>query len=178
MKRKDASFDITAELPALRRYALVLTRDAGEAEDLLQDTLLRGHERRQTWRPGTPLRPWLMSILHNTHVSRRRAAAAAGRRDEAAGREAALEGGARQDELVLLGEVGRAMMDLPEEQREALLLVAVEGLSYEEAAAVLDIPAGTVTSRLSRGRLALRERFADAASAGRPRPPLRLVEGS
>lgn len=68
MKRKDGSFDITVELPALRRYALVLTRDAAEAEDLLQDALLRGHERRQTWRPGTPLRPWLMSILHNVHV--------------------------------------------------------------------------------------------------------------
>jgi RNA polymerase sigma-70 factor (ECF subfamily) len=178
MKRKDGSFDITAELPALRRYALVLTRDAAEAEDLLQDALLRGHERRHTWRPGTPLRPWLMSVLHNVHVSRRRSASAAGRRDDAAGRDAPLEGDARQDDLVLLGQVGRAMMELPEEQREALLLVAVEGLAYEEAARILEIPVGTVMSRLSRGRSALRDRFADAAQADRPKPPLRLVEGS
>jgi RNA polymerase sigma-70 factor (ECF subfamily) len=176
MKRKDGSFDVTAELPALRRYALVLTRDPAEAEELLQDALLRGHERRATWRPGLPLRPWLMSILHNVHVSRRRRDWAALRRDDEAGRQPSAEGGARQDDLVLLGEVGRALMALPEDQREALLLVAVEGLSYEEAAAILDIPAGTLTSRLSRGRAALRDRFADGTSAMRPRqPPLRLV---
>lgn len=169
--------DVTAELPALRRYALVLTRDGAEAEDLLQDALLRAEDRRDTWRPGTALRPWLMAILHNTHVSRRRRAESALRREAAAGELAPVRAEPRQEELVLLGQVGRALMDLPEEQREALLLVAVEGLSYPEAAAVLGVPAGTLMSRLSRGRAALRARF-DAAADPRPGPALRLVEGS
>lgn len=167
--RKPRKTDVMNELPALRRYALSLTRNASDAEDLVHDTLVRAIERGATFRPEGNLRGWLMSILHNLYVDGRRSGASAA----AHGQEMAAQAGEalapNQLDSVRLAQVRRAFDSLPDEQREAMHLVTIEGLSYDEAAAVLNVPAGTVMSRISRGREALRR-----WESG---PSLRLVKG-
>ncbi|MEQ9814958.1 MAG: sigma-70 family RNA polymerase sigma factor [Azospirillaceae bacterium] len=151
-------------LPALRRYAMVLTRNAADRDDLVQETLaaalasVRGFDR------ARPLLPWLLRIQHNLFVTswRRR-------------RAAPPEIPASVDDHVTLRaevrEVLRALTTLAEEQRHAIALIALEELSYAEAAEVLGIPRGTLMSRLARGRQALRE------ALNRPAAALRLVNG-
>ncbi|PWR25408.1 sigma-70 family RNA polymerase sigma factor [Zavarzinia aquatilis] len=163
---------VIGELGPMRRYALALTRDAAAADDLVQDALLRAFERRASFRPDGPLRSWLLSILHNCFIDGRRRDDARGRRDAAFVSDE--HSAPAQEHAVRLGQVAEAFLGLPAEQRAALHLVAVEGMSYAEAAAVLDIPAGTVMSRISRARAALR-----AMEEGQGRPPgLRLVGGA
>lgn len=149
-------FDVIGQLAGLRRYARSLTRDEVDAEDLVHDTLLRAYERRSTFKPGRNIRTWLMSILHNRFVDGMR-----GRRADAArvAQSALLADEsvpAGQDHAVRLAEVRRAFLALPEEQRTALHLVAIEGFTYEEAAHTLGIPTGTLMSRLGRARATLR----------------------
>ena len=177
-KEHPTPLDIPAHLGVLRRYALVLTRDPDQAEDLVQEALVRAMAAARTWRPGSPVQPWLLSIVHNAHVSRERR-----RRVEAA---AVLElawtapraVAAGQAERVHLGRTMAALMTLPDEQREVLVLVALEGLSYRDAAEILGIPVGTLMSRLGRARAALRAATghgrSEAAEAP-PSPPLRVV---
>jgi RNA polymerase sigma-70 factor (ECF subfamily) len=169
------AFDATPHLSALRRYALVLTRDADAADDLVQEALLKALQARATFRAGMDPKPWLLSILHNTHVSRlRRLALETSVRGEIrAMAETVLR--PEQPDRLHLGRTIEAMLALPEEQREALLLVTVEGLGYREAAEVAGVPLGTLMSRLARGREALREATGHAA-AGRPQAALRLVK--
>lgn len=185
MKRRKDDFDVIAELPGLKRYALILTRDAAEAEDLLQDTLLKAYEGRRGWQPDRALRPWLFSIMHNAHASRLRSRRAEDARIIQATQFAPETGPPVQDARVQLAQVQRAMLSLPEEQREALLLVAVEEFRYQEAATILNIPIGTLMSRLSRARAALRDaaggttadtRPEGSAAGGPDGPRLRLVE--
>ena len=148
--------DFSKHLGVLRRYALVLTRNGERAEDLVQEALLRALEGAHTWREGGDLRKWLLSIVHNTHVSRVRRQRT---EREAEGVVAAQSAGAHappQTDGVDLGQTMRALMDLPEEQREVLVLVAIEGVSYRDAAECLGIPMGTLMSRLGRARAALR----------------------
>lgn len=176
MRIRDMSktrFDIEAELPALRRYARSLTRDAVDAEDLVHDALLRAHERRAGFRPGSRLLPWLVSILHNTFVDGLRRQRAERRRDEASA-EIFVEGlDPAQEHAVRLAQIARAFAALPDDQRAALHLVAVEALSYQDAAAALGIPVGTLMSRIGRARAALRS-FEETQPA---RPSLRIVGG-
>jgi RNA polymerase sigma-70 factor (ECF subfamily) len=145
---------VAAEIPRLRRYARALTGDDGEAEDLIQDTLERALARLAQWREGDSPRKWLFSILHNLHVDglRRRS-----RRPPHVGLESV---GADQSAPAADGASGRdihlALQMLSVEQREVVLLVALEGLSYADPAVVLDMPVGTVMSRLARGRERLR----------------------
>ena len=145
---------VAAEIPRLRRYARALVGDDGEADDLIQDTLERALARLDQWRDGDTPRKWLFSILHNLHVDalRRRS-----RRPPHVGLENV---GADQSEPAVDGASGRdldqALRLLSVEQREVVLLVGLEGLSYAETAEVLDIPVGTVMSRLARGRGRLR----------------------
>lgn len=157
------------ELPALRRYALSLTRHGADAEDLVHDALVRALERGSGYRPEGSLRGWLMSILHNLHIDRLRSGKSAAGRDRALADEVEERIAPSQVDSVRLSQVRRAFDDLPVEQREALHLVTIEGLSYDEAAVILDVPSGTVMSRVSRGREALRR-----WEAG---PSLRLVKG-
>lgn len=161
--------EVMKELPALRRYALSLTRRPADAEDLVHDALVRALERNATYNPSGNLRGWLLSIVHNLHIDRLRSekSAVTRERDFAAEKPDTLA--PNQIDSVRLSQVRRAFDDLPEEQREAMHLVTIEGLSYEEAAKVLGVPAGTVMSRISRGREALRR-----WESG---PPLRLVKG-
>jgi RNA polymerase sigma-70 factor (ECF subfamily) len=170
--------DIPEHLGVLRRYALVLTRDPDEAEDLVQEALLRAVGAAHTWQPGRPVRPWLLAILHNTHVSRRRR-----RQVEAAcaadlARALPDAAPAPQPARVELGRTVRALLALPEEQREALVLVALEGLAYKDAAELLGVPLGTLMSRLGRGREALRRAVGEGGREvpdGRQPPKLRVV---
>lgn len=165
------SFDVLGQLAGLRRYARALTRDPSDAEDLVHDALVRAYERRGAFRDDRPLRPWLMSILHNLFIDRARARAAETRRDAARAAPEWLD--PPQEHAVRLSQVRRAFEALPDDQRAALHLIAVEGLSYEEAAAALGAPLGTVMSRISRARATLRALESDRPGAGRP--PLRLV---
>lgn len=157
--------DMVSQLGPLRRYAQTLTRDREAAEDLVQATMVRALERRATFRAGGSVRGWLFAILRNVFVD--------GRRSDRAGqaREAAVAGlrqeavPAGQEGAVRLGQVRDAFHQLPEEQRAALHLVAIEGLSYRDAADALGIPQGTLMSRIGRARAALRA-LEDGVDAG------------
>ena len=152
----DAFLDqVEAAVPALRRYARALTRDVDRADDLVQDCLERAISRRALFRPRGTVRAWLFTILVNLH---RNALRSGGRRGEAVPVELAAEltAPAAQPGHLALAEVARAIDTLPPEQKEALLLIALEGLAYQEAAAILGIPLGTLMSRLGRARAALR----------------------
>lgn len=168
-------FDVLGQLPALRRYARALTRDETDAEDLVQDALLRAYERRGSLEPARGIRGWLMSILHNIFIDRRRSRLAEDRRAAESAELGAQVAPAAQEHHVRLAQVRRSFMALPEEQRAALHLVAIEGLGYAEAARVLGIPQGTLMSRLSRARAALRA-IEDGETPGITQ--LRVVGGS
>lgn len=180
MKRETSTFDVPGQLPAMRRYARSLTRDDVDAEDLVHDALLRAYERRGSFDAargpaGNGLRGWLLSILHNVFVDGRRSRRAEQRRIDQTLETGAAAQPPAQEHHVRLAQVREAFMTLPEEQRAALHLVTIEGLGYAEAAAVLGIPQGTLMSRLSRARAALRAIEDGAALA--PPTHLRIVGG-
>ena len=160
--------DLVAAIPRLRRYARVLTGESSRADDLVQDTLARGWEKRRMWRTGSDLRAWLFTIMHNVYVNQ----LALARRDAANVSIDADPGNpawqlpvrASQIDRVELLELVQHMGRLSPDQREVLLLAAVEELRYEEIANVLQIPIGTVMSRLSRARNNLRQLIAEPAS--------------
>ena len=171
-------FDVVAHLVPLRRYARSLTRHAEDAEDLVQSALLRAYDRRGSFRAGEDLRTWLLVELHSTFVDGWRRQAAERARIQAVGEAAPDHAEPAQDHALALAQVLRAYQALPDEQRAAFHLVALEGLSYQQAAEVLEVPIGTVMSRLGRARDMLR-RLDAAPPAARPRPhPLRVVGGS
>ena len=146
----DRAFE--AEMPCLRRYARALTRDNVKAEDLLQECLMRGLEKVHLWRRGTNLRAWLLTILHNQYVNHIRRSAREGIAVDFSQIESPLTRAPAQEKTLQLRALNRALTELPEGQRAAVLLIGLEGLSYEEAAKVTGVPVGTVRSRLSRGR--------------------------
>jgi RNA polymerase sigma-70 factor, ECF subfamily len=147
---------IEAAIPALRRYAHALVRDRARADDLVQDCLERAVAKRQMWRGDGPVQAWLFRIMLNRHRDLLRAAGPAGHlvavQDLAS--EPAQSGG--QEAHLALAEVHAAMGRLPVDQRAALLIVALEGRTFEEAASILAIPKGTLMSRLARARSTLR----------------------
>ncbi|WP_263495446.1 sigma-70 family RNA polymerase sigma factor [Mesorhizobium sp. CO1-1-8] len=150
-------FDIIGQLGSLRRYARSLTRDSIDAEDLVHDALVRAYERRSTFRSGGNLRAWLLSIAHNTFIDTMRSRKSEAARLEQAGYLAEGSTPAPQEHSVRLAQVREAFFSLPEEQRSALHLVAIEGLSYSQAAEASGVPLGTLMSRIGRARAALRE---------------------
>lgn len=166
-KRLRREQELTAQIPRLRRYARALVGDRDRADDLVQDCLERGWSALGRFR-GEDLRPWLFTILHNCYVSDLRRY----RRQpqlldmDSQGGLAALD--AADGELAL-HELGRAIAALPDGQREVMLLVGLEQLSYAEVAEVLAVPIGTVMSRLSRAREQLRRQLGD-------QPRLRCVK--
>lgn len=146
---------IVAYIPNLRRYALGLTGNREAADDLVQDTMERAWTRIALWQRRGDLRAWLFSILHNLFIDRVRSA----RRspvDSMGDEEPTVAVRATQGDMLEVRDLDKALLILPIEQREVLLLVAVEQMSYEQVASTLGIPAGTVMSRLSRGRERLR----------------------
>ncbi|MTV40311.1 RNA polymerase sigma factor [Duganella radicis] len=156
-------------IPRLRRYARALLGAGADADDLVQDTVARGWDKLSSWRQGSDMRAWLFGIMHNLHTDNvRRAHPAMVALDEAL---PASQADAATGRLALR-DMDAALRQLPPEQREVLLLVALEEMSYEEVAAVLHIPAGTVMSRLSRGRERLR-----LLMEGQPLPsPLKVIK--
>jgi RNA polymerase sigma factor (sigma-70 family) len=157
MMRRSSRFDVPGQLAALRRYALALTRDEGDAEDLVQDALVRAYDRRSTFDERRDLKSWLLSIVHNAFIDGVRSRRAERVRMTAAGELADGRSEPAQEHAVRLAQVRASFAALPHEQRAALHLVAVEGLSYADAAAVLGVPAGTLMSRVGRARDALRQ---------------------
>jgi RNA polymerase sigma-70 factor (ECF subfamily) len=148
---------IEQQIPRLRRYARALTRNRERADDLVQDTLGRALIKEQFWQPGTNLRAWLFTIMHNQNVNNvRRDVRESGALD-IEGISVALPATTDPTASRQMFELERALAQLPLEQRQVILLVGLEGMSYQDAAGILVIPVGTVRSRLSRGRDALRK---------------------
>ena len=147
---------IEGEIPRLRRYARALTRSADRADDLVQETLLRAIAKAHLWQTGTDIRAWLFTIMHNQYVNMVRRAMRDGANVDIEQMSSALVATTDPTASRQLRELENAIFRLRDEQREVVLLVGLEGMSYEAAAQVLDVPVGTVRSRLSRGRDALR----------------------
>jgi RNA polymerase sigma-70 factor (ECF subfamily) len=152
-------------LPRLRRLARVLARAPADADDLVQLTVERALTRHDQWRPGTRLDSWMFRMMKNAWIDETRARAR--RRGlfapEEAGEAVGADGAAAMEARLAARAVESAMARLPKDQRIAVALVLVEGLSYQEAAQVLEIPTGTLTSRLVRGRAALLADLGEAA---------------
>jgi len=147
---------IEQEIPRLRRYAWAITRDHSAAEDLVQDSLTRALVKAHLWQPGTDLRAWLCTILHNEHINTLRRSVRTKLNVEVSHLDRTLAIGASQIHSVELSRLDNALAKLPEGQRQAVLLIGLEGFSYDEASEILGVPVGTVRSRLSRGRDTLR----------------------
>ena len=161
------------EIPALRRYARYLVRDAEKADDLVQDCLERAVAKRRLWHNPDRFRPWLFALMRNLNLNqiRWRSRRPSEVPIETAGPLAAHP--ESQVEQVIAAETLKALDDLSPDQREVLILVAVEGLQYREVAETLGVPLGTVMSRLSRGRERMR-----TAMAGEPpgAAPIRRIK--
>ena len=167
----DSDHIIVEQIPHLRRYALALLGDADRADDLVQDCLERAWSRFHLYRSDGNLRAWLFTIMHNLNAN---AARRASRRPRTVpyehDRHAVPVSGNQEDRVAMAG-LSRALGDIPVEQREVVLLVGLEQMTYEEVARILDIPVGTVMSRLHRGRERLR-----SAYDGQAGPTLRRVK--
>jgi RNA polymerase sigma-70 factor (ECF subfamily) len=167
---------LEACIPALRRYAYALVRSRQDADDLVQDTLLRALDNLHRFQGEGGIRPWLFTIMHNLFVSQIRKVRARPQHEAFTSEMEASTGfiGAQEDGLHQRDLVA-ALYALPAEQRTVILLVSVEDLSYSEVARVLGIPIGTVMSRLARGRERLRSLWRstvaipESAPNGRPR---------
>ena len=154
--------DIVDLLPRLRRLARVLARDHADADDLVQLSVERALGRRDQWQAGTRLDSWMFRIMKNAWIDETRARSRTGRVMQAGAETDNIADGAIAT-MELRREANaaeRAMAELPEDQRVAIALVLIDGLSYREAAEVLEVPIGTLTSRLIRGRMVLQERLA------------------
>ena len=172
MSVDELSMILPALLPRLWRFAARLARDPHDAEDLVQRACVRALERRQQLQPGTAPLSWMYSIMHSVwlnEVRARRIRSRAGMEwnDEVAD-SIPDPSGASPEMDTLHRQVIAAVERLPDAQRTVMLLVAVEGLSYREAAEVLDVPVGTVMSRLARARLTIGETFGTRNCAAMP----------
>jgi len=149
--------EMLALLPRLRRFARSLTRDQADADDLSQLSVERALKARDQWQPGTRLDAWMYRIMRNIWIDEARARARRAQTFAPAeeGLSVGDDGHEAIERNVAMNDVDRAMAKLPDEQREVIALVLVEGLAYKEAAEILEIPMGTLTSRLVRGRQAL-----------------------
>ena len=164
---------LETEIPRLRRYARALTRDQSRADDLVQSCLCRAVAKQHLWEAGTDLRAWLFTILHNQHVNDVRRAVREGVTVPVEDMAPALTATSDAGASLQLRDLERALARVPDEQRQVILLVGLEGMRYEEVATILGIPIGTVRSRLSRGRDLLRELMdlKEDAGAARAKQP-------
>jgi RNA polymerase sigma-70 factor, ECF subfamily len=156
-------------IPRLRRYAIALTGNREASDDLIQDTLERAWRKRDLWQPGSDLRAWLFTVMHNVHVNGVRAARPTESLDDSergADPAIATPSVASAESGVVLSELRTALARLSEEHRQVILLVGLEQMSYADAASVLEVPIGTVMSRLARGREQLRRLLARDTEAG------------
>lgn len=157
--------DVLAHVAALRRYALLLVGDSSDADDLVQECLLRVIAHTKSWRPVRDLRAYLFTTLHNVFVDGHRRRRTRSTEVPIETVLADLVAPPRQTKWMEVRDMVSALGQLSAEQREVVLLVGLEGMSYLEAANVLGIPVGTVMSRLSRGREALRRLTTQGSTA-------------
>jgi RNA polymerase sigma-70 factor, ECF subfamily len=148
---------LEVEIPRLRRYARALTRDVSRADDLVQSCLTRAVAKQHLWQPGTDLRAWLFTILHNQHVNDVRRSVREGINVAVEEMAPVLTVQSNAVAVLQLRDLEAAIARLPQEQRQVILLVGLEGMRYDDTAEILGIPIGTVRSRLFRGREALRK---------------------
>ncbi|MDC0737859.1 RNA polymerase sigma factor [Cognatishimia sp. SS12] len=152
----DPRDELTEHLGALRAFALSLTRNAATADDLVQDTLVKAWTNIESFKPGSNMRAWLFTILRNTFYSLRRK-----RKREVEDADGslslALASKPDHDGRLNMRDFMQAFNQLPDTQREALVLVGAGGFSYEEAAATCDVAVGTIKSRVGRARATLAE---------------------
>jgi RNA polymerase sigma-70 factor (ECF subfamily) len=169
--------ELPLHIRSLYRYALALTRNDDEAHDLVQDCCTVALDKQDMFKPGTNLRAWLFTIMHNRHVTRLRRRMQ-GVEHVPVSQAARVSQPSNQLSRLEFRDLVAAMEQLDDEFREVLVLVTVEGLSYKEVAEVLDMPVGTVTSRLSRARAQLRRLMAGSGQkgAGPVAAPLRVVK--
>lgn len=151
--------ELVSLLPRLRRFSLAVAGNAQDAEDLLHSALERALRFESTWQRGTRLDSWIYRIIRNLWIDERRAKRNQNVSLEVAGDDALEDRQASAEHLLDLAQARRALLALPEEQRSVLCLVVLEGMTYQEAAATLDVPIGTVMSRLSRARAAMVSRL-------------------
>jgi len=164
--------EIAQSVASLRRFARALCGDPSLADDLVQDTVERALSKLHLYDPSRPLKAWLFAILRNLYVSEVRRlgrARVVKTVEDMAPAEQAVDGG--QESQLGIRNIANALGRLPEANREVILLVALEDMSYRDCAEILGVPVGTVMSRLSRGRVALRDLL-----EGRDRPSLRRVK--
>lgn len=154
MTAPDPRDELVAHLSAMRAFALSLSRNSAAADDLVQDTLVKAWSNIDKFQPGTNLRAWLFTILRNTFYSNRRKS-----KREVADADGAFAAGLAEkpahDGRLQMSDFRNAFARLPDEQREALILVGAEGFSYEEAARMCGCAIGTIKSRANRGRAKL-----------------------
>ncbi|RYF22842.1 MAG: sigma-70 family RNA polymerase sigma factor [Comamonadaceae bacterium] len=166
---------IVACIPNLRRYARGLVSDPTLADDLVQDTLERAWSRFSLWQKRGDIRAWMFGIMHNHFIDGVRAKSR--RPEDSAGDDLPeVQQRASQSDAIELRDLDRVMQRLPAAQREVMLLVAVEEMSYSEAAAVLGLPIGTVMSRLARGREKLRQELQGRTPSAEAAAPLRRIK--
>jgi RNA polymerase sigma-70 factor (ECF subfamily) len=158
--------EMVALLPRLRRYALSLTGKAADADDLVQDTIVRALRSIDQWQPGTQLDRWMFRITKNLWLDNMRANQVRRRVASTEPPPEPVDGERAIQSRMELDATRRALQDLPEEQRLVVALVLIDGMSYRDAADVLEVPIGTVTSRLARARAALAARvFGEVTSS-------------
>lgn len=163
---------VITQIPRLRRYARALVGDS-RADDLVQDCLARALSKLGLWRAGSDMRAWLFTIMHNVYVNECRKQC---NRPQPFSLHDVTEPpqiGAEPDQALRLADLETGLRELPTEQLEVVLMVSLEGLSYQQVSRVLDIPIGTVMSRLHRGRKQLRNWLTDGTEAA---PGLRSVK--
>ena len=154
---RDAHDQLIACIPRLRRYARALVGDRARADDLVQDTMERGWKHLAAWRHDGDMRAWLFSIMHNVYVDQmRRPALVTEALADASSADIFMDRESDEDSTIAFADLEAGLRMLPDEQREILLLVALEEMPYEEVAMTLNVPIGTVMSRLSRARQKLR----------------------
>jgi len=148
----DMNRAVEAEIPCLQRYAHKLMRDHAAAEELVQECVVRGLSKQHLWREGTNLRAWLCTILHNQYVNEIRRITREGTVVELSEADEQLARPPAQDKVLEWRDVRRALAGMRKEQRDAVVLIGLDGWSYEQVAKATGLPVGTVRSRLSRGR--------------------------
>lgn len=166
---------IATEVPRLRRFARALVRDGASADDLVQDALERAIRFEHKWREGSNLRAWLFTILRNVFlndVRKRARQGGPGAQDDpdTIGRDETASG------RLAVRDLSRALAYLADDQREVVLLVGLEGMSYKETAEITGVPVGTVMSRLARGRERLRRLMEGENPITKTEPTLRRVK--
>jgi RNA polymerase sigma-70 factor (ECF subfamily) len=155
---------IESEIPRLRRYAAALFRHRDGADDLVQDTILRALEKSDLWTPGTNLRAWLFTLMHNIYVNHVRRSVRDGQKVNLDRINPSTAPG--QIWPLMVRDLKRGLARLPEEQRSVVWSVAVNGMKYEQAARTYSVPIGTIRSRLCRARQTLNAILEDERSEG------------